>query len=268
MKFGYCANMIARDANGIGHEQIPLLKRANFDYVELPLAQLMTMGDKAFRTGPLAALESVGLPCLACNNFFPATYRLTGPKVDMDSALAYAETALHRASLLGAKYVVFGSAGARNMPCGSDRITAMAQLTTFLRRAGDIAGGFGITLVIEHLNLSESNLINRFSQGLHIARQVNHPHVAVLADMYHLRMAQEPLENLLDAGERLKHVHLARTLARSLPLPGDEEDYAAFFAQLRQISYDGQVSIEAHMLEGQTEKTLTESLAYLRACAQ
>ena len=58
MKFGYCVNMIAQDDHGIGYEQLPMLKRVGFDYVELPLAQIMTMGDRAFRTGPLAALDS------------------------------------------------------------------------------------------------------------------------------------------------------------------------------------------------------------------
>lgn len=50
MKFGYCVNMIAQDNHGIGYEQLPMLKRVGFDYVELPLAQIMTMGDRAFRT--------------------------------------------------------------------------------------------------------------------------------------------------------------------------------------------------------------------------
>lgn len=268
LKFGYCANMIAQESNGIGYEQIPLLKRTGFDYVELPLAQLMTMGDKAFRTGPLAALESAGLPCRACNNFFPATYRLTGPGVDMDSALAYAETALHRAAILGATHVVFGSAGARNMPRGFDAFTALSQLATLLRRLGDLAGSFGITLVIEHLNLAESNLVNRFSQGLHLARETNHPHVAVLVDLYHLRLSHEPIEDLVDAGNRLKHVHIARTLKRSLPLPDDEEDYVCLFKQLKQINYAGDVSVEARILPDQNEATLAESLAYLRTCAK
>ena len=103
MKFGYCVNMIAQDDHGIGYEQLPMLKRVGFDYVELPLAQIMTMGDRAFHTGPLAALDSTGLPCLACNNFFPASYHLTGPQVDADSILAYANAALDRAAVMGAK---------------------------------------------------------------------------------------------------------------------------------------------------------------------
>lgn len=266
MKFGYCVNMIAQDDHGIGYEQLPMLKRVGFDYVELPLAQIMTMGDRAFRTGPLAALDSTGLPCLACNNFFPASYHLTGPQVDADSILAYANAALDRAAVMGAKRVVFGSAGARNMPLGFSAAEATEQLVLLLRRLAVIAESYGITLVIEHLNLAESNLINRFSQGISVARRVNHPNVAVLADLYHLRLAQEPLEDILDGSARLKHVHLARVLERSLPLPGDEEDYRALFSLLRQVGYDGTVSIEARMLPAQTESTLSESLTYLKEC--
>lgn len=266
MKFGYCVNMIAQDNHGIGYEQLPMLKRVGFDYVELPLAQIMTMGDRAFRIGPLAALDSTGLPCLACNNFFPASYHLTGPQVDADSILAYANAALDRAAVMGAKRVVFGSAGARNMPLGFSAAEATEQLVLLLRRLAVIAESYGITLVIEHLNLAESNLINRFSQGVSVARRVNHPNVAVLVDLYHLRLAQEPLEDILDGSARLKHIHLARVLERSLPLPGDEEDYRALFSLLRQVGYDGTVSIEARMLPAQTESTLSESLKYLKEC--
>lgn len=260
--------MIAQDQNGIGYERIPLLRRVGFDYVELPLAQMMALEDKAFESGPLAALEHSGLPCYACNNFFPASYKLTGTASDPERALAYARVALQRASRLGAKFVVFGSSGARNMPRGTNPRKALTQLSTLLYRIADIAEKHDIMLVIEHLNPSESNLINFFSQGLELARLINHPQIAVLVDLYHLRLVRESLENLSKANTLLVHAHLARTLNRSLPLPNDEEDYIAFFSVLKQMNYAGNISIEAYMQPDQNEKQLKQSLCYIKSCAK
>lgn len=264
MKYGYCVNMIAADAYGVGYERIPALKRAGFDYVELPLAQLANMPEKEFSSGPLSAIKENELPCMSCNNFFPASHRLTGPAADHDRALSYAETALQRAALLGAERVVFGSAGARNAPLGFSLEQADEQLSDLLCRLGDIAGQYGITLVIEHLNIAESNLINSFSQGLTLAQKVRHPHVAVLADYYHLRLANEPIGDILVAADCLQHVHIARPLNRSLPMPGDSEDYRSLFSVFHQIGYDKTISIEAFMSE-QSERDMAASLSYLRS---
>ncbi len=264
MQFGYCVNMIAQTEYGIGFERIPKLKKIGFDYVELPLAQMMRLGEKAFRTKVLDTIDQYALPCFCCNNFFPPSYRLTGPEADHESALAYANAALSRAAALGAKKVVFGSGGARNMPLGFSCQKALEQLSSLLQSLGNMAAAYGITLVIEPLNISESNVINRFSQGLSLARQVNHPQVAALADSYHMRLSQEPWENLLDGGSRLQHMHIARPLHRSLPMALDGEKYNDFFANALQAGYNGTVSIEAYLLPGQEIEDIQVSLQYLR----
>lgn len=266
MQFGYCVNMIARDAWGVGHENIPMLAHLGFDYVELPIAQLMDMDEDTLRDSPIALLKESGLPCRSCNNFFPGSHRLTGPDADHARALAYADAALDRAASLGAKRVVFGSSGARNAPIGFPPDRAGDQLAEILTRLAPMAESRGITLVIEHLNIAESNLVNRFADGLALAKTVDHPAVAVLADYYHLRMMQDTSDAIPSAGRYLQHVHIARTLLRSLPLPGDGEDYAALFAAFRAAGYDGTVSIEAYM-PGQNAADLAVSLAHLRSFA-
>ena len=63
MRYGYCVNMIAEDCYGVGYTYIPLLKKWGFDYVDLPMAQLMEMDDSTFQDCVLAPLKDVGLPC-------------------------------------------------------------------------------------------------------------------------------------------------------------------------------------------------------------
>jgi sugar phosphate isomerase/epimerase len=267
MKFGYCASMAAQDSTKIGYERIPALRKMGFDYVELPLAQIMSLGEQAFRDGPLAMVERCGLPCLRMNNFFPGSQRLTGPEADHDSALSYAQTAMERAARLGVTVIVFGSSGARNRPIGTSLKQGLDQMASLLAHLSPKAESYGITIAIEHLNMMESNLVNRFAEGCALARQVDRKNVGALLDTYHMALAGEPLSSVLDGGSLLRHVHIARTLGRSLPCPGDEEDYAALFETLRRIGYDGCVSLEAATRQD-FESEAADALQLMRSFAE
>jgi sugar phosphate isomerase/epimerase len=41
-------------------------------------------------------------------------------------------------------------------------------------------------------------------------------------------------------------VHIASKEGRRFPKAGDGEDYAAFFRELKSVSYDGRISVEAY----------------------
>jgi len=115
MRFGCCLNMVASDADGTGIEHIEKLSELGYDYVELPLAEMMMLSEEKFDSLKRRVQDS-GIACEVCNNFFPKTMRLTGEEVHMDTILTYAEKALDRARELGVQYVVFGSGPAKNVP--------------------------------------------------------------------------------------------------------------------------------------------------------
>ena len=266
MQFGYCVGFGAQDAAGIGYERIPILKKLGYDYVELPLSQVMSLGEAAFRDGPLEMLRRCDMPCLAMNNFFPGSFRLTGPSADHKSALAYAQAAMERAQRLGVKVISFGSPSARNRPRGTSLDLALDQLSSLLLKLALIAKRHGIILAIEHLNKQESNVINRFSESCALARRMKDESIGALLDTYHLHLACEPLTSILDGGSLLRHVHVARTLQRSMPKEGDEEDYAALMEHLTRINYNGTISVEANVREN-FEQEAASALALLKSIA-
>lgn len=264
MRYGYCVNMLAQDSFGVGYEWIPALKEAGFDYVDLPMAQMMQMDGDVFRSHVLSVLQSTGLPCACVNNFFPATIRLTGPDAAHADALDYCRRAFERAAALGARRAVFGSSGARNVPFGWPRAEAYRQLTELLGNLAPLALTYGITLVIEPLNRGESNVITSIADGVRLCDRVSSEAVQMLADFYHMSLSGERAEEVGRAGATLRHVHIARPLGRGLPLPGDGEDYAAFFGALRAIGYEGDVSMEAYA-PADTAQAIKSSLVYLRS---
>ena len=243
VRLGCCGCMIS-PADPLGAEIVEQLATLGYDFIELSLRDLAALPEPDCEA--LAArLARTGVPCEACNNFFPAALRLTGPAADLPAALAYAETALARASRLGVKIVVFGSSGARNVPAGFPLEAAWEQLRALLRALGPVADRHGITIAIEHLNRGESNILNRVAEGWRMAQEVAHPRIRVLADAYHVRQENEDPAILAAPGPALVHVHVAQRAERVFPA-GDDAVLADFFRHLLAAGYTGRCSVEAY----------------------
>ena len=231
-------------ADPLGADIVEPLAALGYDYIELSLRDLAALTEPAL--ADLARrLERAGLPCEACNNFFPPEIRLTGPTADLAVAVGYARAALARAARLGVKIVVFGSSGARNVPAGFPLDAAWAQLRVLLVALGPIAEAHGITIVIEHLNRGESNILNSIAEGWRMAQEVAHPRIRVLADAYHVRQEHEDPAILAMVTPPVAHVHVAQRAERVFPA-GDDAELAAFFRQLRAADYSQRVSIEGY----------------------
>jgi D-psicose/D-tagatose/L-ribulose 3-epimerase len=245
MRYGCCTNLLSKHPGGTGVECIGAIAEAGYDYVELPLAQLMVLPEAEFKL-VVEQLRKAGLPCEACNNFLPASLRLTGPEVQPDLIMAYVRRAVARAADLGAKTIVFGSSGAKNIPAGFAKEKAWRQVVGFLQEVAAVTELFGMIVAIEPLNKSESNLINTYREGVVLAEEVNRPSIRLLIDYYHLAVAMEDPSVLAGTGSLLAHVHIARPLHRVFPINREEDAYGDFFRQLCRIGYDGRISLEAY----------------------
>ena len=259
MKLGCCLNMLGTPENPIGSQYIPALAEAGYDYAELPLAQMMELTDSEF-DGLIQSLSEAGLTCRCCNNFFPATVRLTGGQTDAKKIEAYIKDAVKRASKLGAGYIVFGSSGAKNVPEGFSKSRAFEQIVEVLRIAGDYTEQAGITIVIEPLNRLESNIILNLEDGMELLKKVDKPSVQLLVDYYHFEKEHETLETLQKAMPYIHHVHFAEPDGRVFPQE-KKADYAIFFDTLKKYGYSGGVSVEAY---SQAPEKEIESAVFLR----
>ncbi|MCI9664617.1 MAG: sugar phosphate isomerase/epimerase [Lachnospiraceae bacterium] len=247
MKLGCCLNMLGNGEEPIGRAFIETAQKAGYDYVELPLAQVMELDRQEF-DGLLAQLGESGICCRACNNFFPAAVRLTGEDVCPEKVKDYIKKAVERASRLGAGVIVFGSSGAKNVPEGFDHGRAREQIADVLRWADACTGAAGIRIAIEPLNRKESNIILSLTEGEELRRMAGVPSVRLLVDYYHFSMEKEEMETLRRWMPQIAHVHFAEPQGRRFP-ERKKEDYGDFFQTLRDGGYDGLVSVEAYAKE-------------------
>jgi sugar phosphate isomerase/epimerase len=244
MRIGYCTNLIATQTDGTGREWIEKGKESGFDYVELPLAQIVDLNDREF-SSLKERVGISGLKCEVCNNFFPGHVRLTGNAVDYGKIEEYLNKALGRAAQLGVKVIVFGSPKSKNVPEGYPMDKAWSQLVELLKTIDPLVRTRGITVVIEPLNKMESNIINTAAEGLKLVKAIDRENIKLLIDYYHLVMEKENPEIILDAGSYIKHIHFANPTGRVYPIEA-EDGYVRFMNLLKRIGYEGRMSVEAY----------------------
>lgn len=243
MLVGCCASMIAPNIDPIGIESIEVLAELGYDYIELSLSHFCALPEDAFCLVAQRIRDS-GLSCLACNNFFPPRLRLTGSEASMRPNLEYADTAIQRASAIGAKTIVFGSSGAKNVPKGFPMNVAWLQISELLRNLGPIAKANGVVIAIEPISRPESNVVLKASEGLQLMREVNHPNIQLLIDYYHMATEHEDDSIVTVANKSIRHVHLATSSDRRFPNCIDQ-GIDSFLRKLHTTGYDAGISIEA-----------------------
>ena len=276
MRFGCCAGLssfVKPTVTGSGVQAedkedkwqvIPLILKTledhGYDFVEFGVG-LTVPEDTEEEFGKFKqAIAGSSLVPEAFNSFIPGTISLVGPEVDKARIRRYVETAARRVAEVGGQLIVFGSGAARNIPEGFSRSQAEDQILDFLQISADAAAANGIRIAIEPLSCEDTNFVTSVEEGIQWVEKLDQPEVRLLADFYHMTMEHEPLDHLLDAGGRLIHVHVADT-DRLYPGSG-RYDYDTFFRNLKQIGYEGRISVECNFRDFVTETG--KALSFLR----
>jgi sugar phosphate isomerase/epimerase len=221
-----------------------LFAGAGFSYIEETVRGFLVpqSDEKAFEEN-LALAKISKLPVTACNSFLPGDLKSTGADAVHDEILKYSETAFRRAKKVGINIIVFGSGGSREIPGGFSRTKAEDQFVELGKRMADIAGKYGVVVVVEPLNKKECNFINSVAEGGELVKRIDHPNVRLLADIYHMLVEDEGPESLVEYGDLLRHIHIAEKEGRTPPgVHG--EDFIPYFKALKKAGYKGRMSVE------------------------
>ena len=251
MRYGSSGNLTATQPNKTGIETIEKLKKFGYDYIELPLSEIMDLPPEQ-REAIVTRVEASGIKSEVLNNLFPRRMKLTGPNIDRKAIFSYYREALPLAKRLGAEYVVFGSPFDKSYPLGFDKKRALKHLDSLHRELDDYIAGLGMRILIEPIHSFESNLINTFAEGVELKERWNLRNTDVLLDYYHMTREHEDPKILLTLGkENLRHIHFACPFLpgegeRVFPLYENEwRGYAEFASILKEIGYNGRISLEA-----------------------
>jgi D-psicose/D-tagatose/L-ribulose 3-epimerase len=109
---------------------------------------------------------------------------------------------------------------------------------------GPALAAHDMTLAIEPLNRFETFFLNTAADAVRLCDEVNHPNVGILFDTFHANIEEKDVAaGYRTVARHLKHVH---TCENDRGIPGSGHvDWKAVFQALRDIGYDGWLTIES-----------------------
>jgi sugar phosphate isomerase/epimerase len=199
----------------------------------------------------LAKARAAPLRIRGCNSFLrDPSLVCVGPQADHARVLAYAETAFARLHSLGGDYIVFGSNSARRIPDGWTKAQADQQFVALLTAMAPLAQRHRLMVGVEMQRSQECNYLNYIDEVVNVVAPVNHPHIRVLADLYHMRVMGDTPEKLAAAMPWVGLVEFAEREQRTLPgVAGD--DFRPFLAVLARGGFKGLADLEGDGTPGQ-----------------
>ena len=257
VKIGLCYNWK-------NYEAIKVSKQAGIEYLEAGFGSFWDCSDDEFK-GLISTLNEISLPCLNYNCMLPGDrLRVVGNNVSIEALKNYFLLLTDKLSVFDGRRVVFGSGGARAPRGEVSNDQAFLQITSYLKEVvAPIFKDRGWECVIEPL--SECEVIKTIADGFRLVRETSEKQVRLLIDFYHAMANGEDVGNLTDYKGVLTHVHVASLNGRYYPKRGDGTDYELIFRALKDIDYQGNVSIEAKLKEGEDfNKAITEAVICLK----
>jgi D-psicose/D-tagatose/L-ribulose 3-epimerase len=168
---------------------------------------------------------------------------------------------------LGGTYLVFGSPAQRSTPNGTTKHDARARALELFHAWGEQAQDDGTVVCLEALPETETDFLNTTADVLAAVSEIALPSVQMVLDVKSMSTETVPIPDLIaSAADHLAYVQ-ANDANRRGPGLGDT-DFVPIFRALRQVGYDGVVSVEPFAAPTGIGTEAAYSLRYLRASAQ
>lgn len=243
MRYGFCTGFATTITDAIDYGLLEKIKDAGYDFVEFPLMLVESLSDKEFEE-LLPVLDRLELDCDAVCNLFPSRIRVVGSDVDKGAIDSYLKKAFSRASRMGVKKAVFGSAGARKLPEGCIRDEGhKAMVSVINENLLPLCKQYDFQLVIEPIAAGECNLVNTLEDGMKIVEMVDSPMVKLHADSVHMLSNKEDPNDIIKYAPYINHIHIS-DLNRVLPETSYSDELLSILKNIKKIGYDDIISFE------------------------
>jgi sugar phosphate isomerase/epimerase len=158
--------------------------------------------------------------------------------------------------------IVVGSPKQRNLMDGVTYQQAWDYATGVFRPAVKRGEERGVTICFEPLAPSETNFVNTAAEGIRFAQQFNSPAMSIILDVKAMSSEAKPVPQVIrESRGNFSYFHANDA---NLKGPGfGDVDFKPIAAALRDVGYDGMVSVEVFKFEEGAEVIATKSIEYL-----
>ena len=217
------------------------LKKYGYDGIEFAAEPYTADQDRM-----VELMKKYELCCTSLCGIFPEERDLTAGDPDAAAqAVNYIRDSVDLAVKVGAPYmiVVPSPVGRTELPEGLSYEDAWNNAVKNVRLAADYAGSRGIRLAIEAVNRYETYLVNTLAKAFKFVKEVDHPAVGAMADMFHMSLEENNLgASLRMISPYLMHVHIADNTREAAGL--GSTDFKEMLWVLKDIGYKGALTME------------------------
>ncbi len=220
---------------------LPVIKKAGFDGVELPLINPSQVNAGEIRR----ALSDHQLECTFCS-VIPAGMSAISDDAEMRrKTRAHLEECIKVAAEAGSKLIagpIYSPVG--YLPGRRRNADEWSRAVEFYQSLGGVLARHGVGLAVEPLNRFETYFLNTVDDAAALCEEVGDSSVGVLFDTFHANIEEKEIADACRrVGRHLKHVHTCEN-DRGTPGTG-HVDWPGLFRVLRELRYDGWLTIES-----------------------
>jgi len=225
-------------------DSTPLIRRARelgFGLLDIPVRALDAGDVQATR----AALEEWGMSAVGVAGVGLPTDLTSEDASVRRQSMEYLKRVVRNTQAIGAEVLagVFYAPIGRLVGRGPTE-QELEQSAQGLKELARYAQDYDVRLALEAVNRYETYFINTCQQGLEMLERIDESNVGLLLDTYHMNIEEKGFYRpIVDAGERLFHIHLCEN-DRGVPGSGLVR-WDDVFRALGDIRYEGAVSIES-----------------------
>jgi sugar phosphate isomerase/epimerase len=206
-------------------------------------------------------IEIVGLHWLLVK---PEGLSLNHPEASIRSRTAeYFVELVNCCADLGGKIMVVGSPKQRNIQAGVSPQQAWDRTAQTFRDAVKCAEDRGVTICFEPLAPAETNFVNTAAEAIKFVQPFQSPAFKIILDVKAMCSEAKSIPQIIrESWPHFTHFHAND---KNLKGPGfGDVDFRPIAAALREVGYNGYVSVEVFKFEEGPEVIASRSLEYLR----
>lgn len=217
------------------------LKQIGYDGVEVPIFDLDTRAWARWAR----RLDDLGLQRTANTVIAPEHNPVSPDRAVREAAYQHMQAVVDCCAAVGSSLLCGPHQVALGIFTGSGPTAEeWKRSVEHLRRVAEYAAGAGVALAEEVANRFEIYHLNTLDQAIRFVDEVGHPNCRIHLDTFHAHIEEKhPADAIRRAGGRIAHVHVSEN-DRGVPGTGSVA-WTDTFEALRQIGYDGWLTVEA-----------------------
>ena len=245
---------------------------AGYQAIEIAPFTLVKSGvgeiDAAGRRKLLATIRDSGLVCCGLHWLFappPAGLHFTTADAAVrQKSVDYLRRLIDFCADLEGEVLVFGSPQQRSTD-GISITEAKKHFVDGLVNVADHAGRRGVRVLVEHLDRTQSDVINTLEEARQLIDVVGHPAIRMMFDFHNTADETKPLEELIhEYFDFICHVHVQEMDGRYLGLGNAGHEFVGAFQALKDHGFGKWISLEVFDFTPDGRTIAGESMRVLR----